>query len=90
MSILAFDKNLDSAIAQSAQRRLCASPYFFLRSLRCEVQAGVLTLCGSVPLGPLRQFAEVIVSRVEGVERVVNRIEVYDPQHAGVQRAKGA
>jgi osmotically-inducible protein OsmY len=90
MSILSFDRNLDCAtVSQNAQRQLCASPYFFLRNLRCQVRDGVLTLEGQVPLEPLKQFAEAIVSRVDGVRRVVNRVEVQDPQR-GVQRAKGA
>lgn len=82
MSIRTFGNKLDSAtIGHRAHRRLCASPYFFLKSLDCDVEGGVLTLRGRVPLEPLKQFAEVIVSRVEGVQRVVNRIEVVDPQH---------
>ena len=85
MSILSFHGNLDSAIiVEAAHRRLCGSPYFFLKSVRCQVDGGVLTLRGRVPFKPLRQFAELIVSRVEGVRKVVNRIEVYDPQRTSV------
>lgn len=62
-----------------AQRRLRESPYFFLRSLTCQFDGGVVTLRGRVPYGQLKQFAEAIVCRVEGVEQVVNRVEVFDP-----------
>lgn len=83
MSILSFDKDFDSAsIVCAASRRLCESPYYFLKGISCHVDGGVLTLRGRVPMEPLREFAESIVSRVEGVRRVVNRIEIYDPQRA--------
>jgi len=83
MTILSLQTNLDAeAIGQAAERRLRESPYYFLRTLRCRVDAGVLTLIGRVPYGQLKQFAEAIVARVEGVHVVINRVEVYDPQRA--------
>lgn len=83
MTILSLQTNLDAeAIGLTAERRLRESPYYFLRTLRCRVDAGVLTLVGRVPYGQLKQFAEAIVSRVDGVRAVVNRVEVYDPQRA--------
>lgn len=68
-----------SEVGEIAQRRLRESPYFFLKYLNCQFQGGVLTLRGRVPYRQLKQFAESIVSRVEGVQEVVNRIEVFDP-----------
>jgi osmotically-inducible protein OsmY len=83
MTILSLQSNLDSqAIAQAAERKLRESPYYFLRTIRCRCQAGVVTLLGRVPYGQLRQFAEAIVLRVEGVQYVENQLEVYDPQRA--------
>lgn len=83
MTILTLPTNLDAeAISRTAERRLRESPYYFLRTLHCRVDAGVLTLVGRVPYGQLKQFAEAIVLRVEGVRAVVNRVEVYDPQRA--------
>ena len=83
MTILSLQTTLDAeAIGQAAERRLRESPYYFLRALRCRVDSGVLTLVGRVPYGQLKQFAEAIVSRVDGVRAVVNRVEVYDPQRA--------
>lgn len=67
------------AIGETAERRLRSSPYFFLKTLRCDFEAGVLTLHGNVPYRQLKQFAESIVSRVQGVDEVVNRVEVRDP-----------
>ncbi len=68
-----------SPISERAERRLRESPYFFLKNIRCEFSAGVLTLRGRVPYGQLKQFAEQIVLRVEGVEHVINRVDVVDP-----------
>ncbi len=76
-------------IAELAERRLRESPYFFLKSLRCQVESGVLTLSGRVPYRQLRQFAESIVSRVEGVREVVNRVEVFNPSAAQGVRSAG-
>jgi osmotically-inducible protein OsmY len=91
MHVVLAVANLDpAAIAESAQRRLRESPYFFLRALSCQCDRGVLTLRGSVPYGQLKQFAEAIVSRVEGVREVVNRIEVFDPSRANLPRARTA
>jgi osmotically-inducible protein OsmY len=73
-----------SAIGEIAQRRLRESPYFFLKSLNCQFDDGVLTLRGRVPYGQLKKFAESIVSRVEGVHEVVNRIEVFDPVRGSI------
>ena len=69
-------------VAEQAHQRLCRSPYFFLRGVQCQFAAGVLTLRGSVPYRQLRQIAESIVGRVEGVEQVVNALQVCDPYAA--------
>jgi osmotically-inducible protein OsmY len=81
MSILSIDTQFDSAsIVRAAARRLYESPYYFLKGISCHVDGGVLTLRGRVPMQPLREFAELIVSRVDGVHKVINLIEVRDPQ----------
>jgi osmotically-inducible protein OsmY len=77
-------------IVRLAERRLRESPYFFLKQVRCRFDGGRLTLEGRVPFSPLRKFAEAIVARVEGVREIDNHIEVYDPELAALQRAKGA
>ena len=68
-----------TGVGELAQRRLRESPYFFLKSLSCYFDSGILTLRGQVPYRQLRQFAEDIVLRVDGVQQVVNRVEVFDP-----------
>jgi hypothetical protein len=66
-------------LAEICQRKLWESPYYFLKNLTCQCDDGVLTLRGQVPLMPLKQLAEKIVYRVDGVLEVVNRVEVVDP-----------
>ena len=65
-------------IEQIAQRRLRESPYFFLKRLNCHFDDGVLTLRGCVPFGQLKQFAEAIVGRIDGVQEVANHVEIFD------------
>lgn len=78
--ILPITTELGAAgIAEMAQQRLRQSPYFFLKQVRCHFEAGVLTLAGRVPYRQLKQFAESIVARVEGVQRIANHVEVVDP-----------
>ena len=91
--ILPITTELGAAgIAEIAQQRLRQSPYFFLKHLRCHFDSGVLTLGGRVPYRQLKQFAESIVSRVEGVEHVANHVEVIDPLVGPVEvpRARSA
>ena len=67
------------SVEELAERRLRESPYYFLKQISCHYSAGVLTLRGVVPLWQLRQFAESIVARVEGVRSIENEVEVFDP-----------
>ena len=67
------------SVEELAERRLRESPYYFLKQISCQFNAGVLTLRGTVPLWQLRQFAESIVARVEGVRVIENQVEVFDP-----------
>ena len=87
MGIVSFDAGVAARVCQAAQQRLLESPYFYLRGLTCDFRAGTLTLHGHVPYDQLRQFAEAIVSRVEGVTDVVNRVVVVDPQGLNGARA---
>jgi hypothetical protein len=62
-----------------AERRLHGSPYYFLKSLSCQCDAGVVTLRGNVPNARLSKIAESIVTRVPGVRTVVNLVQIVDP-----------
>lgn len=83
------DFTVPLSVGQIAERRLRESPYFYLRRLSCEFRSGKLTLRGRVPFSRLKQFAEAIVSRVAGVEEVINSVEVVDPEQ-GYRLSKGA
>lgn len=64
------------AVASIAQRKLYASPYASLRRVTCHFHEGVLTLRGRVPTYHMKQVTQTIVALIEGVEQVVNRVEV--------------
>jgi osmotically-inducible protein OsmY len=62
--------------ADLAERALRNSPYLALRNIACECRDGMLTLRGCLPTYYLKQVAQAVVARVEGVRHVVNEIEV--------------
>jgi osmotically-inducible protein OsmY len=66
----------DSAIAERAESELRRNPYVALKNIACEHRDGVLILSGCLPTYYLKQLAQEAVFRVQGVERVENRIEV--------------
>jgi osmotically-inducible protein OsmY len=91
--IISLDSQARAAVISGlAQERLRQSPYYYLKRLGCRFESGVLTLCGCVPYGQLRHLAEAIVSRVEGVQQVDNRVEVINPagSPSGAPRARSA
>ena len=82
----------NDTVVKTAEQRLHQSPYFFLKGLRCRFSSGVLTLRGRVPYDQLKQSAEAIVWRVDGVQQVVNDVQVVNPALApnAVQEARSA
>lgn len=81
-----------SEIGALATRKLRESPYFFLKNVSCHFDSGVLTLRGQVPQPQLKNFAEAIVWRIDGVDDVINRVEVVDPAYVplGVRAVRNA
>ena len=67
-----------SQIAQTAQRKLRASAYPQLWQVDCAERDGTLTLAGNVTSFYLKQVAQATVGRLDGVNRIVNQIEVSD------------
>jgi osmotically-inducible protein OsmY len=63
-------------IAEGAENCLRHNSYLALKNVRCDCEAGVLTLRGCLPTYYLKQMAQSAVARVEGVQRIVNEIEV--------------
>ncbi len=59
--------------------RLTQSPYHAVRRVDVDERQGVLTLSGRVPNYYLKQMAQTAAAKVEGVKRVINRIDVVEP-----------
>jgi osmotically-inducible protein OsmY len=73
------DKHSDASVLPRVRRGLRTSPYPAIRKLECEFERGVLTLRGELPSYYQLQLAQEAVSRVDGVEQIVNRIQVQSP-----------
>jgi osmotically-inducible protein OsmY len=63
-------------IAESARSRLQRSSYSALKDVGCTCRDGTLELQGFLPSYYLKQVAQTLVTGVDGVTAVVNRIEV--------------
>ena len=70
------DSGEKAAIEAEAQSRLQMSGYPQLRNASCEFHEGVLTLRGQVSTFHLKQVAQTLVRRLEGVGEINNRLEV--------------
>jgi hypothetical protein len=66
----------DAAAARRAQERLCASTFVAIRALTCDVHEGMLTLRGQLPNFYTKQMALSLLSDVDGVEEITDRVEV--------------
>lgn len=66
-------------IEAEASARLLRSSYGELRRVTGDFHEGILTLRGRVSSFYLKQIAQSLVQRLEGVERIVNRVEVTRP-----------
>jgi osmotically-inducible protein OsmY len=66
-------------ITERAESELRRNAYFALKNIACEYQNGVLILTGCLPTYYLKQVAQEAIARIDGVERVDNRIEVVSP-----------
>ena len=67
-----------AATVAVAQQRLHASPYHVLRDVQCELRDDSLVLRGHVSSFYLKQLAQEMVRKVDGVRGVVNTLEVGD------------
>jgi osmotically-inducible protein OsmY len=68
-------------ILENVKRRLAESPYGFQRRVDAAYDNGILTLSGRVPTFFLKQTAQALVAKVDGVRQVVNLVDV--PPAAG-------
>jgi len=74
---------LPNSILETVQRRLRESSYYYLRTVSCVYEQGVLTLRGKVPTFYLKQTLQSIVEKVDGVTQIQNLVDVTYP--AGVR-----
>jgi hypothetical protein len=58
--------------------RLKRSPYRELRGIDCDFHEGVLSLRGRVPSFYLKQVAQTLITDVDRVVEINNRLEVFD------------
>ena len=68
-----------TTLADRAATLLRDSTYHALRHVRCQGEAGTVTLVGQVTSFHLKQMAQAMVGNLEGVKRVVNLLEVVEP-----------
>jgi hypothetical protein len=73
-------------VAESAEGLLRGNSYLALKNVSCDYRDGVLILRGCLPTYYLKQLAQAAVARIDGVERVVNEIEVMAPSRREVLR----
>ena len=66
------------SVVSQAEQRLRHSSYPSHRQLRCTYGRGVLTLHGRVRSYYQRQLACVLVSGLDGVDELIDRMEVVD------------
>jgi osmotically-inducible protein OsmY len=64
------------SIAQTARDRLDRNPGLCHGAVSCEFQQGILLLYGCLPTYYQKQVAQEAVRGLEGVQKVVNHIEV--------------
>ena len=69
-------RSADEAVAAVAQKRFWDSSYFALRGVVCEFHEGMFVLRGKVPSFHMKQLAQELVRKIEGVGAVVNALEV--------------
>jgi osmotically-inducible protein OsmY len=72
-------KAIGEAIVAAAETCLRSSSLLAEHPIRCEFRQGTLTLRGHVPSYSLKQAAQSLVERLEGVTAVDNQLDVIPP-----------
>jgi hypothetical protein len=63
----------DDSLRSAALARLRSSGYAGLRRLRCEVTDAVVTVHGVLPSYYLKQMAQAVILRLDGIRSVKKR-----------------
>jgi osmotically-inducible protein OsmY len=72
-------RNSQPGLQELAERCLRRNPYLALKNVSCDCRDGVLVLRGCLPSYYLKQVAQEVVARLEGVEAIDNQIQVVTP-----------
>jgi len=76
----------ESGVAELAESRLRSNSYLALKNVSCEYQQGRLILRGCLPTYYLKQLAQEVVARLDGVDQIVNQIDVLETATACARR----
>ncbi len=79
LTFLELPNNLPNNTATLAKRSLRNNSHLATKHIACEVLDGVLVLRGRVQTYYLKQIAQQVASKVNGVRHVDNQIEVVSP-----------
>lgn len=63
-------------IVERAETTLRHNSYLSLKNVHCDFREGVLILRGCLPTYYLKQMAQSVVARMDGVLHILNEIEV--------------
>jgi hypothetical protein len=66
---------VDDSLRIAALKQLQSSGFTALRKLRCEVTNAVVIVHGIRPSYYLKQMAQTIIQRIEGIQNVMNMVE---------------
>ena len=67
---------MDSEMMAAAESHLRRHPYLALRNISCECHHGQLTLRGCLPSYYLKQIAQTVVAKIDGIAGIRNEIKV--------------
>lgn len=70
-------KEVHASVLSLVQTRLQSVGYAELRKLTCEHDSGTLWVRGKLPNYYLKQLVQESLRQMEGVERIVNAVEVF-------------
>jgi hypothetical protein len=63
-------------VVDQAQARLGRSAYPIVRNVVCSYDNGTLVLTGRVSSYYLKQIAQTVIQTIDGVDRIMNELEV--------------
>lgn len=75
--------SLEDVVVVAAESRLLRSSYAELRNVSCKFHEGILTLQGRVPRYYLKQVAQNVVGRLNGVTGINNQLKVTPGHYQG-------